>query len=220
MRIIGHRGAKGLAPENTIASIEKALETGVDAVEFDVHLTRDGAMPLYHDHEYTTPEGSKVAIKDLFFEEVQHYMPDVATLDEALEAISGKTEAYVEIKEHVDPLPICEKLIAYRSLGHTVNVLSFDFALLKKVHKHFPDLPLVVNEEWSSMRAVWRARRLGTRRIQLNQKWLWSGVLKSLQRRGYLVTPYTINDPVRIQKWKAHLDGVVTDRPDLFISRR
>lgn len=47
--VIGHRGAAGLAPENTLAAFEKAIELGVDAVEMDVQLSADGALVLYHD---------------------------------------------------------------------------------------------------------------------------------------------------------------------------
>jgi glycerophosphoryl diester phosphodiesterase len=60
--VIGHRGAAGLAPENTLAAISKALEIGVDAVELDVHLSKDGVVVVYHDFrlkpEITrTPDG-------------------------------------------------------------------------------------------------------------------------------------------------------------------
>ena len=48
MIIIGHRGAKGLAPENTVASIKKAMELGVDEIEVDVRITKDGTAILNH----------------------------------------------------------------------------------------------------------------------------------------------------------------------------
>ena len=216
MKVFGHRGAAGLATENTLESVDKALSLGVDGIEFDVHLSRDGEMPLYHDHELVTPEGAKHPIRNLFLDEIKHFRPETITLDEALSRIDGKTEALVEIKEKVDPLPICEKLATYQNQGHAVSVLSFDYRVLRQVKEHHPDLPLVVNEEWSSLRAIWRAKRLGTYRMQLNQKWLWRGVLQSLHRRNYQVAPYTINDPGRIAKWQPYLYGVISDRPDLF----
>ena len=50
VQIIGHRGARGLEPENTMRSYRKALELGVDYLECDVHMTRDGRIILMHDH--------------------------------------------------------------------------------------------------------------------------------------------------------------------------
>lgn len=48
--VIGHRGAAGLAPENTLAGFERALACGVDAVELDVHLTAEGLLAVHHDY--------------------------------------------------------------------------------------------------------------------------------------------------------------------------
>ena len=216
MKIIGHRGAKGLAPENTLQSIVKALEVGVDAVEFDVHLTRDGAMPLHHDDSVSTLSGPSLALRDLSFAELKRLAPDITTLEEALETIAGKAEACVEIKRGVDPDTICEKLVAYQKRGHAVSVLSFDYKLLQKVRKNFPELTIVINERWSGVRVAWRARVLKTKRIQMNQSWLWSGFVRHMHKRGFQLAPYTVNNPERTASWAPFLYGVVTDRPDLF----
>lgn len=86
--VIGHRGAAGLAPENTLAAFAASLDLGVDALELDVHLTRDGTLVVYHDYtlkpETTrTPDGewldiwTGLAIKDLSLAELKTY--DVGT---------------------------------------------------------------------------------------------------------------------------------------------
>ena len=49
-QVIGHRGIAASYPENTLISFEKAVEAGVDAIEFDVHTTRDGQLVITHDH--------------------------------------------------------------------------------------------------------------------------------------------------------------------------
>ena len=88
--VIGHRGAAGLAPENTLAAFLVALDLGVDAVELDVHLTRDNVLVVYHDYtlkpETTrTPDGewrdmwTGLAIKDLSLANLKTY--DVGRLD-------------------------------------------------------------------------------------------------------------------------------------------
>jgi len=50
MKVIGHRGAAGLAPENTFAGFDIALALGVDGIETDVQKTQDGKLVLFHDH--------------------------------------------------------------------------------------------------------------------------------------------------------------------------
>lgn len=88
--VIGHRGAAGLAPENTLAAFTTAFDLGVDGVEMDVQLTRDGTLVVYHDHtlkpEITRnsdgewlDEWTGLSIKDLSLAELNQY--DVGRLD-------------------------------------------------------------------------------------------------------------------------------------------
>lgn len=216
MKVIGHRGARGLAPENTIASFKKALEHNVDAIECDVHLTADGIPVLHHDHEFIDPSGDKVALKDVTYQELLHHKPDLATFEEALAFVNGRVELFVEIKERVPVEKIGDMLEAYRSAGHAVRVLSFDFNVLKSVKKLYPEMTLVVNEDWSGVRAAHRARKLGTKKVQLNVKSLWTGYVYSVYKAGYELAPYTVNDPKKIKRYQKYLYGVITDYPDLF----
>ena len=88
MLVIGHRGAAGLAPENTLAGFKRAIEVGVDAVEMDLHLSADGQLIVYHDYRLSPnlvrgPEGRWVSdrgvIKTLTLAELKNY--DVGRLN-------------------------------------------------------------------------------------------------------------------------------------------
>jgi len=62
---VGHRGTRGLMPENTVPSMIKAIETGANTIEFDVHITKDGQVVVYHDASFnpaytTMPDGSEI----------------------------------------------------------------------------------------------------------------------------------------------------------------
>src|SRR5437879_1234235 len=80
----GHRGARGLRPENTLPSFEEALDAGVTSVETDLHLTRDGVVVLCHDPliagpPWAPPEGAApgpVAVHSLALEELRRYRAD------------------------------------------------------------------------------------------------------------------------------------------------
>lgn len=67
---IGHRGFKAAAPENTMAAFKAATETGVDAVETDLHLTRDGVIVLCHDETLQRCYGNKAKVRDLDWSEI------------------------------------------------------------------------------------------------------------------------------------------------------
>jgi len=88
LNAIGHRGAAGLLPENTLAGFKKAIETGVDTIEFDIHLTSDNEAVVYHDSRLNPAitrdtNGKwikeKHLIKELTLSEVQSY--DVGKLN-------------------------------------------------------------------------------------------------------------------------------------------
>ena len=69
--IIGHRGAKGIAPENSLSGFKKAVELGTDAVELDVHLSKDNQLVVFHDMDLKRLTGQKILIKQLTFRELK-----------------------------------------------------------------------------------------------------------------------------------------------------
>jgi len=71
--IIGHRGAKGIAPENSLSGFKKAIELGIDEVELDVHLTQDEKLVVIHDMDLKRFSGLKIPIKQLTLEELKKY---------------------------------------------------------------------------------------------------------------------------------------------------
>lgn len=71
--IIGHRGVKGIAPENSLSGFKKAIELGIDGVELDVHLTKDGKLVVIHDMDLRRLTRSKILIKQITFKELRKY---------------------------------------------------------------------------------------------------------------------------------------------------
>ncbi|MCU0667131.1 MAG: glycerophosphodiester phosphodiesterase [Patescibacteria group bacterium] len=86
MKVIGHRGAKGYVPENTIEGINKAIELGADIIELDIQATKDGKIVLIHDK--ITPKG--LVIKDRTLKTLQRELPDTLLLEKAFKAIGNK----------------------------------------------------------------------------------------------------------------------------------
>lgn len=217
MKIIGHRGAKGLAPENTIESLKIALSLHADEIEFDVRVTQDSIPILHHDNAITMA-WQKVAINSVTYSELKKCKPDLVTLDEALEFLKNKTILMLEIKPHEPAefvLPIIRKHLASGLREDTLLIASFDYAVLKTIKRELPGVTLVVIERWSGVRATRRARALGTKRLTMNHLWLWSGFIHLIHKSGFQLCAYTLNNPKKATKWhKRGLYGVITDFPD------
>lgn len=226
MIIIGHRGAKGLAPENTLKSLAKALEylEGTDGmIEFDVRVTADNVPVLHHDPHVTDASGAQLAIADHSFKELKEHFPDMTTFKDALTLISGRVVAYVEVKPGEPISPIAKELTSVMATGYDASKLrlaSKNQKTLRELHRRFPAVPTIVIEPWSGVRAHWRARQVNAVAVCMNQLWLWSGFIRSVRRSKLDLYTYTLNDVAKARRWQTYgLAGVVTDYPDRFVDK-
>jgi glycerophosphoryl diester phosphodiesterase len=215
MKVIGHRGARGLAPENTVASIVKALEHKVDEVECDVRVTRDNIPVLHHDAKLNDAAGNKLTIKHHFYNVLVEHKPDLPTLAEAIEAVGNQSPILIEVKPGVVTRPIINLVKKYPQ--NQLLLGSKSQKTLLELHKALPGVTKVVIEPWSGVRASRRAREIGTKRISMNQLWLWRGFISAFGRGDYELYAYTLNNPGKAKRWEKYgLTGIITDRPDLF----
>jgi glycerophosphoryl diester phosphodiesterase len=223
MRIIGHRGARGLAPENTIAAFRKGLEHHVDGIEFDLRVTKDGMVIVHHNPELTDPNGEQHLIANTNFAELKDHKQDLVTFEELLKTIGHPVPLYVEIKPGEPVKPIIKIIKAHLAKGWKPSyfrILSFSQDILREMRRAFPDMDMVVLEKWSGVRASRRARELGTKRIIMKQRWLWWGFIRSVARSGYKLGTDTLDDPKKARRWERWgLHTVVTDYPDRFEKR-
>jgi glycerophosphoryl diester phosphodiesterase len=218
MKIFGHRGARGLAPENTIASFKRALEYNVDAIELDVHLTKDGQLVCVHDP--VIPAGAEsYHVPEYTYAELRSVKPDLPTLAQAVRSIHRRVPVIIEIKKDAAGAAVAVCVQDFLDNGWHLSDFEFCSFLqrpLAEIHAAFPDAVVIPNGNWSTTRTIWRAHRLGTRRISMNQRWLWRGYLRLMHRRGWQVSSYTINNPEQAHKWEQYLYAIYTDYPDRF----
>lgn len=220
MKIIGHRGAKGLAPENTLTSFEKALEYKVAGIELDVHLTKDHVLVCCHDPVLTMADGTRLPVAQYTYAELKERKSDLATLPEAIQMINRRVPIVIEIKEPNATNPTIKCVRGFLTKGWQMSDFEFCSFLqppLIKLRAAFPDAELIVNQHWSSVWACWRARQINTKRISMRQKWLWRGYLRGMQRGGWKVSAYTVNSPARARKWAPYLYTLYTDYPDRML---
>ena len=193
MEIISHRGAKGLAPENSLKAIRRGMSAKASMIEVDVRVL-DGELVLAHD---------PVVKSDTY-----------ALLEDALVIVNGKFPLNLEIKEvaAVELLPA-----ALKNYKGDILFSSFEYKILYQIKKLFPKANIAVLEKWSGVRAVAEASLLGTNRVHIKQQWLWSGFVRSMKHRGFQLYAYTVNSRDRaeeLEDWG--IDGIFTDYPTLF----
>ncbi|WP_453991403.1 glycerophosphodiester phosphodiesterase [Bacillus nitroreducens] len=148
-KIYGHRGAKGSYPENTLLSFKKAIEQGVDGLELDVHLTKDGEVVVIHDEALDRTTNGSGWIKDLTLAEIKQYSAgkkfthldkyekswdseQVPTLQEVLELLAPfQIELNIELKTYLEPyIGIEEKILKIvEQYGREQNVIYSSFHL-------------------------------------------------------------------------------------------
>jgi glycerophosphoryl diester phosphodiesterase len=223
MKIIGHRGARGLAPENTIAGLRKGLEHHVDMLEFDLRVTKDGVVILHHDPYLTDPNGERHNINQTTYADLLDHKADLATFEQVLDEIGHPVPLYVEVKPDEPTAPIIKLIKARLDKGwqpEYFRLASFSQPTLLKLHKALPEIRIIVIEKWSGVRAARRARQLGTVHIVMNQRWLWWGFIRQVSRHGYKIGAYTVNNPQQAKRWQRHgLRVIITDYPDRFEDR-
>jgi len=220
MKIIGHRGARGLAPENTIAAVLKGIQHQVDMVEFDLRVTKDGVVVLDHDGIITDPNGTKHTISQSNYDVLKSHKPDLATFQEVLDATKNKIKLYVEVKsgEPIEAIVTIIKNSLKNGWKQSDLLLgSKSQRTLVSLHAKLPDIQKIVIHPWSGIISTRRAKQVDTNIIAMNQLSLWSLFISSMAKRGWKIYAYTLNDPKKAKRWQKHgLAGVVTDNPQRF----
>ncbi|MGE7764243.1 glycerophosphodiester phosphodiesterase [Peribacillus sp. NPDC096540] len=233
---IGHRGASGYCPENTMASYYKAIELGADFLEVDIHLSKDGVLVVHHDptldrttngkgnlRDYTVAELKKLDAGSWFHARFKGER--VPLLSEILENFRSDVGILIEIK-HPSLYPGIEKKLAeelsnrgdYASDKKRILVHSFDMESMKRFHQLMPDIPV----------GVLIKRRITDQKLKeiaefasfLNPKQtiLSTKLQMRIQEQGMKVFTWTVNNKKQIQMLKKmKLDGIISDFPDYFM---
>ncbi len=202
MRIIAHRGAKGLAPENTIASIKAGAKTKADAIEFDVRVSSDGKLVLSHDASLKRTHGVKKKVHDMKASEIKKIQSaeghGVPTLEEAMQA-AGNKALFIEGKRETWAEPLAKALKKHPNRKN-LTVISFDHQALDRFSDLCPDIPVYVLEHRNALDAINAARLYGFNGIDVNF-WTLNPLAYWLAKRHKLeIIVYTVNKP-----WQARL---------------
>ncbi len=230
---IAHRGASGIAPENTLAAFEKALEFDLDAVELDVHATKDGKVIVMHDATLDRTTNITGRIQELTYAEItaadagswfssEYKGEKVPTLSDALDMINGHAVTVVEIKAQ----DIAEKVVRVIEKSNAcddVVVISFHPDNIYAVRQLKPQIPtgLLISMDVSDnprSQAIELAHRtvaVGASTLSVSHQMLSPEFVYVIHQRGINLWTWTIDDIARIQEVAEFgVDGITSNYPD------
>ena len=223
--IIGHRGAMGHVAENTIPSIKKAMELGVDGIEIDVFKCKTGELVVFHDEKLDRLTNSSGLIESLELDSIkkitvldQYRIP---TLEDVLILIDGQVKLNIELKGQGTASPTNDIINQYINKGGWTNdkfiISSFKWDELEKIRSLNSLIPIavLVNTRVNPIEALPFARKVKAIAINPNFKDLNQENIKEIQSNGFKVFPYTINELDDIERMiKLGVDAIITDYPE------
>jgi glycerophosphoryl diester phosphodiesterase len=239
---IAHRGAREEAPENTLAAFERALAYPVDGIEFDVQMSRDGVLVLFHDRTVQKVSGGNQRVADLTSEELAQFdwgkwfHPDFAgeplmTLRRALGLLDRFPRMLVEIKSHPSerasghPYRLTERLIEmidhpdFRAFHDRIAILSFDPDVLSRAHDRAPHLRYVLNVPDTALSMIGgETDHLWA--VDINIDRLTDRHVQQAKNKQLRVLTYTCNSLKQVDKARQlGVDGIISDRPGWLIDQ-
>lgn len=220
---IGHRGAKGHVVENTLESIQKALELGVDGIEIDVHLCQTGELVVFHDFtlERLTDGFGEIAMTSL--EELKYLKVNgqfkIPTLLEVLDVIDKKCLLNIEMKGERTAFEVCKSIQLYTETKDwsfkDFIVSSFNHEELTTIFNINKNIPLAVLTESNLNEALDFGNSINVKAIHPKYHLLTKEAVQNIQDLGYKVNTWTVNTVEDIALIKSFgVDGIISDFPD------
>lgn len=224
MLIIGHRGAAGLAPENTMASFEAGFEAGADMLELDVRLTADNRLVVIHDARLLRTHRHRDTIANLTYEHLCELAKDkpIPLVEHVLDEYFGRVLLNIELKSRGSGEQLI-KLLKKRYITKAADwdkliISSFKGAELLRIRRMAKraNLAMLHNENPFIFVAYHRFVKLtavGFHRLYLNRF-----ALEIARRAKIFIYVYTVDRPAAVPHLERQgVQGVVTNFPDKFV---
>jgi glycerophosphoryl diester phosphodiesterase len=216
---IGHRGAKAYEPENTLRSFKKALEIGVDAVEFDVRKTKDDQLIVIHDSDVKKTTNGKGLVNELTLKEIKEFSAErgekIPTLEEALDFLDKKAKVLIELKETGVEEKVLS-LVCENGLQKNVIIVSFIEDALRKIRELDTEVEtgLIYVRHRNPIKV---ALELKAGYLISFYKFTHTANVQKAHENGLKVVVWTINEPEEVAEYaKKGVDGIASDKPDIL----
>ena len=231
--VFGHRGARGLAPENTLSSFELALSMGIDGVEFDVMPCASGEAVVFHDYRLDKLAGGWGWVEGTSLDKLkkfdvgamfhQRYRGErIPSLDEVLELIQDRLIINIELKGENARNDGLESHVAQalrrRGLVDNAIISSFNPMRLARINEVAPEFNtgvLVQQDAAWWLRKFWFAPLRGADAVHPEIGMVSKPLVDGWHQKGKVVIAWPANTPADVKMLIDYgVDGIITDRPD------
>lgn len=221
--VIGHRGAMGHETENSLASIQVALDHEVEMIEIDVFKIKSGELVVFHDAHMQRLANVDRMIEDLTLDEIKkirilgdHSIPQ---LFEVIDLIDKKAVLNIELKGANTAWPTFNIVKMYvEDKGWNWSdfiITSFKHDELRKMRSFSDQIPIGILPHGDPLDALTLAKEIKAISMNPNYRALNNEVVDKLHDAGLKVYPYTVNEPVDIERMKKYgVDGLITNFPE------
>jgi glycerophosphoryl diester phosphodiesterase len=229
---IAHRGASYLAPENTVASAKLAWELGADAVECDIHLSKDNRIMVIHDKDTKrTCSGKKnldiadspsTLLRDLdagVWKDSKFKGEKIPFLTEIVETVPAGKTLVVEVKCGVEVIPPLVRMMEKCTKKEQIVFIAFDWKTMVEVKKTFPDNKcywLSASKSGLSKKII-EAAENGLDGVNLHYSIIDEEVVKLAKENKLEVLAWTVDDPAEAKRLsELGVTKITTNKPDLL----
>lgn len=237
VEVIAHRGASNDAPENTVAAAKLAWEQNADAVEVDIHLSKDKRIIVIHDYDTKRVAGVDKKVNEQTFEELRKLEAGswkaakwagekLPSLEEVIATVPPGKKLVIEIKSGVDTVEVLENTIRDSPKRGQFVVIAFSFDVAREAKKRLSDLPVYwlwgfserEKKEYGNPSLddlIAKAKGAGLDGLDLNCRGpLTKEFVADVERAAMEVIVYTVDDPLAAEKLvEMGVAGITTNRP-------
>ncbi|WP_406129967.1 glycerophosphodiester phosphodiesterase [Streptomyces sp. NBC_00989] len=214
---IGHRGVMGLEPENTLRSFVAAEQAGLDVIELDLHLSKDGALVVMHDADVDRTTDGTGPIAERTLGELRTLDAGrgerVPVFEEVLDAVRSPIQA--EIKDLAAARALAE-VMHRRNLAERVEVSSFHDEAIAEIARLVPGVRTALIASRFGPDVVDRATEAGAETVCLNIRRLTLEVVEAARKADLKIIGWVVNTQDQLRLVRAlGLDGATTDYPEI-----
>ncbi|MET7481771.1 glycerophosphodiester phosphodiesterase family protein [Streptomyces sp. NPDC005538] len=214
---IGHRGVMGLEPENTLRSFVAAEQAGLDVIELDLHLSKDGALVVMHDADVDRTTDGTGPIAERTLGELRTLDAGrgerVPVFEEVLDAVASPLQA--EIKDLAAARALAE-VMQRRDLAGRVEVSSFHDEAIAEISRLVPGVRTALIASRFGPDVVDRATEAGAETVCLNIRRLTLEVVEAARKADLKIIGWVVNTQDQLRLVRAlELDGATTDYPEI-----
>ncbi|EKF75234.1 glycerophosphoryl diester phosphodiesterase [Alcanivorax hongdengensis A-11-3] len=233
--LVGHRGARGEAPENTLASFQVAVDAGVTEIELDVRLSSDGHLIVLHDSDVQRTTGQRGNARHYTLAQLGvmdarrntpgwHSPTGIPSLQDVLDLCGPAMRFQFEVKG-ADRSVLHQlahnltHMIQQQQLQSRVVVTSSHTGFLRMMGTMAPDIDRGYVCQYRYLQPTRRAQGLGCRWVMPHFSLVTPALMRRARRRGLKVSVWTVNDLTEAERLtRLGVDGIITDYPSSFVT--